>query len=111
MPAPPQHSMIGRTISHYRDSNFIVEPIGSTMKMVSVACALTLFLTIPLFAQHLPEGAVPQHYQLTFTPDFASNTFAGEEVIDLKLIKPGNSVTLNAAEIKFNSVSIEAGGP
>src|SRR5262249_15748220 len=68
-----------------------------------------LLLLSPAFAQRLPEGAIPQHYQLTFTPDFNTDTFAGEEIIDLKLTKPASSITLNAAELKFNSVSIEVG--
>jgi len=66
-----------------------------------------LLLLTPVFAQRLPEGAIPQHYQLTFTPDFNTDTFAGEEIIDLKLTKLANSITLNAAELKFNSVSVE----
>jgi aminopeptidase N len=68
-----------------------------------------LLLLSPAFAQRLPKGAIPQHYQLTFTPDFNTDTFAGEEIIDLKLTKPASSITLNAAELKFNSVSIEVG--
>ena len=66
-----------------------------------------LLLLTPVFAQRLPEDAIPQHYQLTFTPDFNTDTFAGEEIIDLKLTKLANSITLNAAELKFNSVSVE----
>jgi aminopeptidase N len=67
---------------------------------------LLLFASLA-FAQRLPEGAIPQHYQLTFIPDFNSDTFAGEEIIDLKLTKPATSITLNAVELRFNSVSIE----
>ena len=76
------------------------------MKCILRAGLLFLFANVA-FAQRLPDGAVPQHYQLTFTPDFNTDTFVGEELIDLKLTKPANSITLNAAELKFNSVSIE----
>ncbi len=62
---------------------------------------LLLFLMVPILAlaQRLPEGAVPQHYNLTFTPDLAKATFSGEETIDLLLSKPASSITLNAAEL------------
>jgi len=60
-----------------------------------------LFITFSALAgaQRLPEWAVPQHYNLTFTPDLAKATFSGEETIDLLLLKPATSITLNAAEL------------
>jgi aminopeptidase N len=61
----------------------------------------SLFIVVPILAlaQRLPEGVVPQHYNLTFTPDLAKATFSGEETIDLLLSKPASSITLNAAEL------------
>ena len=67
------------------------------MKLRFSYLALLLFLVSEAFAQRLPLGAIPEHYQLTFTPDFNTNTFAGVETIDVKLTKPANSITLNAA--------------
>ena len=63
-----------------------------------------------LFAQRLPEGVVPEHYQLTFTPDLQSATFSGDEFIDVRVLKPTTNIELNAAEIKFSSVTIESHG-
>ncbi len=62
-----------------------------------------LLVLIPFLAcaQRLPDGAVPQHYNLTFTPDLAKATFAGEETIDVLLLKPASSITLNAAELEI----------
>src|SRR5256885_12043736 len=77
------------------------------MKRMLFCFALSFLFTMTLSAQRLPAGAIPEHYQLTLTADCSTNTFAGEEIIDLKLTKPVNSITLNAAEIKFNSVSFD----
>jgi aminopeptidase N/puromycin-sensitive aminopeptidase len=55
-------------------------------------------------AQRLPKVAVPEHYSLALTPNLKDATFAGSETIDLTLSRPTESITLNAAEIKFVSV-------
>ncbi len=62
------------------------------------------------YAQQLPEGAVPSHYKLSFAPDFGTDTFKGEETIELKLAKATREITLNSAEIEFSDVTISAGG-
>ena len=82
---------------------------SSEMKLRLAYLGVILLFASTMFAQRLPVGAMPQHYQLTFTPDFNTNTFAGEEIIEITLTKPANSITMNAAELKFNSVSIEVG--
>ena len=69
-----------------------------------------LLFAAALQAQRLPEGVVPEHYQLTFTPDLQTATFSGDEYIDVRVLKPTTTITLNAAEIKFNTVSIESHG-
>jgi aminopeptidase N/puromycin-sensitive aminopeptidase len=53
---------------------------------------------------------VPDHYNLKFTPDFASNTFAGNETIDVHVLQPTKTIVLDAVEIKFNKVSVTSGG-
>lgn len=79
------------------------------------ALSLAVFLPTAVaghsaFAQRLSDVAIPQHYSLTLTPDLKAATFAGSEVIDLTLSQSVNSITLNAAEIKFGSVTAEVGG-
>jgi aminopeptidase N/puromycin-sensitive aminopeptidase len=71
---------------------------------------LVVLFSAALHAQRLPEGVLPEHYQLTFTPDLQSATFSGDEVIDVRLAKPTSNITLSAAEIKFASVTIESRG-
>jgi aminopeptidase N/puromycin-sensitive aminopeptidase len=63
-----------------------------------------------VLAQRLPENVVPDHYSLTFTPDLRSATFAGQEAIDVRVLHPGSSITLNSAEIEFQKVKIIQGG-
>jgi aminopeptidase N len=70
----------------------------------------TLIFSNALLAQRLPEGVVPEHYKLSFTPDLQSATFSGDEFIDLRILKPTTNIKLNAAEIKFGSVTIESHG-
>jgi len=62
------------------------------------------------FAQRIPNLATPEHYQLTITPDFANETFAGDETINIRLLKPSATITLNALEIKFAEVTMASGG-
>ncbi|HKW76892.1 MAG TPA: M1 family metallopeptidase [Terriglobales bacterium] len=63
-----------------------------------------------VFAQRLPAGVTPQHYDLTFTPDLQKATFSGEETIEVALAKPAASITLNAAELQFQKAEITQAG-
>ena len=67
-------------------------------------------LTQAALAQRLPSNAIPRHYSLSLTPDLKSATFSGAETIDLTLREPAQSITLNAAEIAFQSVTVTAAG-
>src|SRR5215469_7513448 len=69
-----------------------------------------LTLAIAAAAQRLPSDVVPQDYRLTFTPDLASATFTGDEVIQVNLQKPTTAITLNSAEIEFHKTTITQGG-
>jgi aminopeptidase N len=61
-------------------------------------------------AQRLPELAVPDHYKLTFAPDFAKDNFTGDETIQVRVLKSTSEIVLNAAEIDFEAVTITGGG-
>jgi len=74
-------------------------------------CLLVVFGLAGLsHAQRLPETAVPSSYKLVFSPDFNTNTFGGDETIQVNVPTPTSKIVLNAAEIKFNDVNIEAAG-
>ena len=78
-------------------------------------CTLVALAFTPLVtphaasAQRLPANAVPVHYTLALTPDLKAATFSGDEIIDVTVKEATNTITLNAAEIEFQSVSATFG--
>src|SRR5271165_931359 len=80
------------------------------MKKILLICVAGLLACGTAVAQKLPGGATPDHYALTININFPSNTFEGDETIDLKLGKPATTITLNAVEIDFHDVTVTAGG-
>src|SRR5258706_1706781 len=83
-----------------------------TTRTIAFAAAGLLFAlaALVLHAQRLPQGAVPDHYDLHLTPNLSNETFQGEERIEMRLLQPTASITLNAAEIQFIATTITAGG-
>jgi aminopeptidase N len=71
---------------------------------------MLLLFSAAAFAQRLPHVAVPEHYSLKLTPDFQNWKFTGDETIKIKVLKTTPAITLNAAEIAFNKVTINSGG-
>jgi aminopeptidase N len=53
----------------------------------------------------LPRGVVPSHYDIALTPDAASGRFTARAVITVSVGKATSSITLNAADLSFNSVT------
>jgi aminopeptidase N len=83
------------------------------MKRVALGCVLVLGLSLLAVAQRLPDTVTPHHYILKFTPDLKTAKFAGEETIHGDVNRPTKEVVLNALEIDFHQVTIQAlpGGP
>ena len=75
-----------------------------------ILCFLVMLLSTPAHAQRLPQTVKPEHYRLTLTPNLKKATFAGQESIDVEVEQAVDSITLNAAEIKFISVTAMVGG-
>ena len=75
-----------------------------------VFAALTIAATPSLQAQRLLDTVRPQHYALILTPDLKATAFTGSETIDVTLAEPTNSITLNAHDLTFQQVKIEAEG-
>ncbi len=80
------------------------------MKRILFTCSVALLACCTAWAQRLPGDVAPSHYSLTFNINFPSNSFDGDEVIDVSLSKPSNTITLNALEIDFHEVTVTAGG-
>ena len=79
------------------------------MKRVLAVSAFALLVVCLASAQRLPDVARPENYKLTFTPDLDKATFAGDETISIRVLKPTSEITLNAVDIDFQDVSITSG--
>ena len=79
------------------------------MKRIFVAALLSLGTCLCAGAQRLPDTVAPESYDLKFTPDLTKATFAGDETIHVKVLKPTSTITLNAAELEFQDVSVTSG--
>ncbi|HEX4580572.1 MAG TPA: M1 family aminopeptidase [Acidobacteriaceae bacterium] len=78
-------------------------------RLAGAAAMLLLFAAPALVAQRLPTNVRPEHYTLHLTPDLDKATFSGEETIDVTLAQPADSITLNALELQFQSVTASRG--
>jgi aminopeptidase N len=60
----------------------------------------------------LPRGIIPSHYQISLTPDAAAGSFSARALITLTVTRASDTITLNAADLKFGAASIApaAGG-
>lgn len=56
----------------------------------------------------LPRGVRPLHYDIAITPDAAAASFAAQARIDLEVLAPTRSITLNAAELAFTTATLTA---
>jgi len=80
------------------------------MKKLLLALVAGLIAACPAAAQRLPGDAFPDHYALTVNINFPTDSYEGDETIDLRLTKPSDTITLNALEIDFHEVTVTAGG-
>jgi aminopeptidase N/puromycin-sensitive aminopeptidase len=76
--------------------------------LAASAAFLCFFLSLAS-AQRLSQTVRPEHYTLILTPDLKAATFSGVETIDVNLAEPTDHITLNAAEIAFEAVSVGVG--
>jgi aminopeptidase N/puromycin-sensitive aminopeptidase len=76
---------------------------------LALVLAAATFCATSVEAERLPQNAIPSNYALTLTPDLKAATFTGKETIELTLVQPTNTITLNALEITFQSVTATVG--
>ncbi|HEV2486653.1 MAG TPA: M1 family metallopeptidase [Terracidiphilus sp.] len=84
--------------------------LRAVLSAATVSAVLILAAIYPAGAQRLPATVFPEHYSLTLTPDLKAATFSGVESIDVTVKTAVNSITLNSAEIAFQSVTVTAAG-
>jgi len=90
--------------------NISAPSFRSALASVAALACLLLIAVLPSSAQRLPSTVRPEHYTLTLAPDLKAATFSGIEAIDISLAEPTNRISLNAAEIAFQSVTVTANG-
>jgi aminopeptidase N/puromycin-sensitive aminopeptidase len=67
-----------------------------------------LALCVCAQAQRLPDTVTPHHYILHFTPDLKTAKFGGQETIHGDVNRPTREIVLNAIEIDFEQVTVQA---
>ncbi|MGD0630540.1 MAG: M1 family aminopeptidase [Terracidiphilus sp.] len=81
-----------------------------SIRTIFAAAIVLPLLIVAASAERLPTAVRPDHYTLTLAPDLKAATFSATETIDVTLAEPASTITLNSAEIEFQSVTITAGG-
>ena len=80
------------------------------LRIAGVSVVLCLSSIGSANAQRLPNTVMPERYTLTLSPDLKAATFTGVESIDVTVKEPISSITLNTAEIVFQSVTVSESG-
>jgi len=57
----------------------------------------------------LPRNVRPLHYRISATPDAANLRFTGRTDVDIVIMAPTDSITLNAVDMRFGDVSLGGG--
>jgi aminopeptidase N len=73
------------------------------------AAVLVLSVHVPAaYADRLPLLAVPEHYQLQFTPDLQHERFAGRATIRMRVLAPTRNLVLHAAGLDITHARIRS---
>ena len=80
------------------------------MRRIVVLVLMSLGACLCALGQRLPATVLPESYDLTFEPHLSQATFSGDETIYVRLVKPASAISINAAELEFQQVSITAAG-
>ncbi len=75
---------------------------------VQAAPAKAKAAPVALVTSQLPRNAVPKHYTINATPDAKNLSFTAQTAIDITVKTPSPSVTLNAAELTFKTVTVRS---
>ena len=57
----------------------------------------------------VPTNVKPVKYQITLEPNMEAFTFKGQESIDIEILEPTDSITLNSVEIEVQSAQVSLG--
>src|SRR5215831_7492670 len=76
---------------------------------VLTSAALGLLAALPTFAQRLPAGITPEHYDLSFVVDLSHDRFEGTETIRVAVAEPTSRVVLHAVDLDLREITIGTG--
>src|SRR5215510_2382596 len=57
----------------------------------------------------LPKDVVPKDYRISIQVDLKALTFKGTETVEIEVRKPGNTIILNAADLKITRAVLSDG--
>jgi aminopeptidase N len=72
----------------------------------ALLCCLMLSTPLAAATGRLPTGITPIHYDISIRPDAQAMSFSGSETIRVIVSKPSPTITLNVAELKVSSATI-----
>ena len=58
----------------------------------------------------LPPNVQPRRYRLRLQPDLVSFTFSGDQAVDIEILEPTSSITLNAMDLVIRGASVNVDG-
>jgi aminopeptidase N/puromycin-sensitive aminopeptidase len=106
----PAASFVDCSLRNRMKSNQSVFFARATFGAAAALAVLLLFSPRPTLGQRLATTVIPTHYTLKLRPNLKAATFSGEEAIEVNISQPTNSITLNAVEIAFQSVTVVSNG-
>lgn len=91
----------------------------SLVSAIALALAVSAGSTLAMPAQpaaamssqtptQLPRNVRPVHYAVVITPHAEKMNFDGQVTVDVQVLKPSTSITLNAEGMTFSSVTLES---
>jgi aminopeptidase N len=87
-------------------------PEFARTRAVGVVLVAWILLAWPeaTWAQRLPDGIVPSHYDLTFRPQLDKATFSGDARIHVRVARPTSTIVLNAFELALPTAEVMQDG-
>ncbi len=78
----------------------------ATAAVLALAAPLAAAPVAPEVTTQLPRTVRPTHYDVAIVPDVAGLTFAGKVGIAVEVLAPTSTITLNAANLTFDRVTL-----
>jgi aminopeptidase N len=75
-----------------------------------IIAGLATLAAFSAYPQRLERSVFPEHYTLTFTPDLATESFQGEETLEVSVQKPLREIVLNSKALKIDSALVDSQG-